>query len=196
MPFSNHLLITCQSQRKQISLSKHWGISIRLLRPSPLKLKLFFSPCRSNEYSFRSAGKDDSENRGWWGCWHKNRLKRAKNIVNLVLSWVSFKSEVWNYVYKMPKYVLSLDVSKVKKKKKKKKNLSVCFALQRLPCFRVKGQIRRVAAFWHHKSIDKTGVTTAPHRTIQHQVKYCTALTKNYNKQKKKKKKKKNSSLT
>ena len=38
MAFSNHLPITCQSRRKQISLS---GISIRLYRPCPLKLKLF-----------------------------------------------------------------------------------------------------------------------------------------------------------
>ena len=37
---------------------------------------------------------------------------------------------VWNYVYKMPKYVLSLDASKLKKKKKKKKKSYVCFALQ------------------------------------------------------------------
>ena len=126
-----------------------------------------FPPWRSRDYSFRSAGKCDSENRGWRGCWDKNQLKSAKNIVHSVLSWVSFKSEVWNYVYKMPKYVLSLDARKVKKKKKKKKQTRVPFLRyrMRLPCFRGKGQTQRVAAFWHHKSIDKTGVTTCMHHT-------------------------------
>ena len=50
--------------------------------------------------------------------------------------------EVRNYVYKMPKYVHSLEASKLKKK-----HLSVCFVLQmRLPGFRGKGQTQRVAA--------------------------------------------------
>ena len=41
----------------------------------------------------------------WWrGCRDKNRLKKAKNPVRLVLSRVPFKSG--NKAYKMPKYVL------------------------------------------------------------------------------------------
>ena len=153
MPFSNHLLITCQSRRKQISLSNRSGfIDLYLWNSS------CFPPCRSRDYSFRSAGKCDSENRG---CWDKNRLKSAKNILHSGLSWVSiFKSEIWNYVYKMPN-VLSLDASKVKEKT----CLSVLRYRMRLPCFRGKGQTQRVAAFWHHKLIDKTGVTTCMHRT-------------------------------
>ena len=49
-------------------------------------LSFYFPPCRSRDYSFCSAGKCDSENRGWRGCWDKNRLKRAKNFVHSVLS--------------------------------------------------------------------------------------------------------------
>ena len=154
MLFSNYLLITCQSRRKQISLSNRSGfIDLHLWNSS------CFAPCRRRGYSFRSAGKGDSENRGWRGCWDKNRLKRTKNIVHSVLSWVSFKSEVWNYVYKIVKYVLSLDASKVDKTR-----LSVLRYRMRLPCFRGKGQTQRVAAFWH-KSIDKAGVTTSMHCT-------------------------------
>ena len=40
----------------------------------------------------------------------KSIKKGQKNIVHSVLSWVSFKTEILNYIYKMPKYVLSLDV--------------------------------------------------------------------------------------
>ena len=37
-----------------------------------------FLPCRSRDYNFRSAGKDDSENREWRECWDKNRFKGQK----------------------------------------------------------------------------------------------------------------------
>ena len=164
MPFSNHLLITCQAEE-----SKFLCQNIEEYRSGFIDLHLWnsdcFPPCRSRDYSFRSVGKGDSENQGWRGCWDKNRLKRvkrAKSIVHSVLSWESFKSEVWTYVCNMPKYVLSLDASKVKKKS------PVCFALKRLPCFRgtvkhkgslpsdiTNPSIKRV---WLH-------VCTAPHHT-------------------------------
>ena len=99
-----------------------------------------FPPCRSRDYSFRSAGKGDSKNRGWRGCWDKNRLERANNIVYSVLSWVSFKSKVWNYVCKMPKYVLSIDASKVNNKKKLV--CLFCATRMRLPCSRGEGHLK------------------------------------------------------
>ena len=75
----------------------------------------------------------DAENRCWW-CRDKNRWKRANIPFRLVLSGVPFKFGVWNYSYKMPKYVLSLLV-----KPKLKHLLSVL--RYRLPRFRIKGQI-------------------------------------------------------
>ena len=60
----------------------------------------------------------------------------------------------------MPRYVLSLDASKVKRTR-----LCVLRYRMRLLCFRGKGQTQRVDAFCHHKSIGKTGVITCIHRT-------------------------------
>ena len=84
----------------------------------------------------------DAENRCRW-CRDKNQWKRAKLYVRLVLSWVPFKSGVWNWAYKMPKYVLSLLV------KPKLKNL-LSVLRYRLPRFRSKRQNQRVATFWRH----------------------------------------------
>ena len=89
----------------------------------------------------------DAENR-WRGCRDKNRLKRTKIPVRLVLSRVPFKSGVWNYAYKMLKYFISLLV-----KPKLKKNL-LSVLLYRLPRFIGKGQNQHIATFWRHKSIE------------------------------------------
>ena len=49
----------------------------------------------------------DAEN--WWlGCRDKNRSEKAKLSIRLVLPRVPFKSGVWIYAYKVPKYVLYL----------------------------------------------------------------------------------------
>ena len=68
----------------------------------------------------------DAENRCRW-CRDKNQWKRAKIPVRLVLSRVPFKSGVWNWAYKMPKYVFSLLV------KPKLKKSFTCFTLQIAP---------------------------------------------------------------
>ena len=60
----------------------------------------------------------------------------------------------------MPRYVLSLDASKVKRTR-----LCVLGYKMRLPCFRGKGQTQSVAAFRHHKSVDKTDVIACILRT-------------------------------
>ena len=73
--------------------------------------------------------------------------KRAKIPVRLVLSRVPFQSGVWNWAYKMPKYVLSLLV------KRKLKNL-LSVLRYRLPRFRGKRQNQRIATFWRHKAIE------------------------------------------
>ena len=88
----------------------------------------------------------DAENR-CRGCWDKNQWKRAQTAVRFVLSRTPFKSGVWNYAYKMPKYVLSLLV-----KPKLKTLLSVL--RYRLSRFRGKWQNLRVATFLRHKSIE------------------------------------------
>ena len=58
------------------------------------------APCRRRDWSFCSAKKGGSENQDdenrWRGCRDKNRLKKAKIPVRLVLSRVPFKSGVWN----------------------------------------------------------------------------------------------------
>ena len=77
----------------------------------------------------------------------ENQWKRAKIPVHLVLSRVPFKSEVWNWAYKMPKYVLSLLV------KPKLKNL-LSVLRYRLSRFRIRRQNQRVTTFWRHKSIE------------------------------------------
>ena len=83
----------------------------------------------------------DAEN--WWcGCRDKNRLKKTKIPVCLVLEYpLSLESEV-----RPIKYVLSLLV------KHKLKNL-LSLLRYRLPRFRGKGQNQPVATFWRHKSI-------------------------------------------
>ena len=127
MPFSSHLLVTCQSRKKATKfplllfranrVCVSWGISIWLYRPSPLKTQAVFHPAGVVITVFAVPGKvtvkiGDAENR-WRGYWYQNRLKRAKiSPIQSILS--TLKSEVWNYVYKMPKYA-----SKVKKKKKR-----------------------------------------------------------------------------
>ena len=81
----------------------------------------------------------DAEN--WWrGCRDKNRLKKAKIPVRLVLTRVPLSLESEFLGYKMPKYVLSLLV------KPKLKNL-LSVLRYRVPRFRSKGQNQRVATF-------------------------------------------------
>ena len=88
----------------------------------------------------------DAKNR-WRGCRDKNQFKKTKLPARLVLSRVPFKSGVWKWAYKMPRYVLSLLV-----KPKLKSLLSMLH--YRLPRFRDKGLNPCVATFWRHRSIE------------------------------------------
>ena len=75
-------------------------------------------------------------------------MKNGKNSCSFSsISSTLFKSGVWNWAYKMPKYVLSLLV------KPKLKNL-LSVLRYRLPRFIGKRQNQRVATFWHHKLIE------------------------------------------
>ena len=67
----------------------------------------------------------DAENR-WRGYWDKSRLKRAKILlIQFYFEYpLSLKYAIMSM--KCPKYVLSLDASKVKEKKN-------CFAIQIVP---------------------------------------------------------------